>query len=373
MLGNIANARADGGRGADVTCRDPGQSAGRAVAGAGAQWSASGRYGWTDQRWRHLSMRGGQAAGRTDLADGDAGIRATRVDLRPSRGRPPTANARTVHGPRTRGAASPRRRHGELAQPKAGALPAHAETARAELSEPGRMGNRKVRENRERLRAAKWQGFGTGTVPKGVRMPQILVNGRDLSLDPPCVYWGQALEQLDRRAAGDGRVLTGVRFDGVDQPSFRDASYVDVALDEFAVVEADATSPAALLDESIDEAVAAAKDLAAAAERLGTTFRGFDVSYANQDLVELAQGLSTLVNLVRALAMAVGVPIEEVKGPQGTANAMVEQLSGHMATLIDAQQSEDWITVADVIEYDIAPALQGWPGVFEALRAAVSR
>ena len=35
--------------------------------------------------------------------------------------------------------------------------------------------------------------------------------------------WGDLLERLDRTLVADGRVVTAVRFDGVDQPSFRDA------------------------------------------------------------------------------------------------------------------------------------------------------
>jgi hypothetical protein len=204
-------------------------------------------------------------------------------------------------------------------------------------------------------------------------MPRILVNGTEHRLDPACVHWGEALEQLDRRAAGDGRMLTAVRFDGVDQPSFRDAAYDRYGLGDVALVEADSDLPHELLERSVDEAIDAARGLADAAERLGTTFRGFDVSYANQDLVEFAQGLGTLVGIVQALSQALGVGLELVRSGPDTAMAMIEQLSEQTGLLIDAQEAEDWITVADVIEYDIAPALQRWPGLFESLRTAIPR
>jgi hypothetical protein len=199
-------------------------------------------------------------------------------------------------------------------------------------------------------------------------MQRIVVNGVQ---DPTAIvpkHWGELLDHLDRVAGAGGTVLTAVRFDGVEQPSFRDPEAASRRLDGVSLVEAEAVSPATLLDDSVREATAAATALAAGAERVGEAFRGFDVSRANQDLQELAQGIGTLVAIAQALSQAVGVSLDTVGCAGQTAGQMVNTLTRQTDELIGARESGDWITVADIIEYDLAPLLHQWPGVFEALR-----
>jgi hypothetical protein len=202
-------------------------------------------------------------------------------------------------------------------------------------------------------------------------MPQIVVNGVAQSAECSCQRWGEQLEVLDRQVAGDGLVLTAVRFDGVDQPSFRDPACALQLLGSVRVVEADSARPRDLLESSVREAVAAAEALAAGARRVGDGFRGFDVSQANQDLVELARGLGTLVAILQALGHALGVSLDSLKCGDRTASRMIQELTAHADGLIDAQRAGDWITVADTVEYDLAPALEEWPKLFTALRGSI--
>jgi hypothetical protein len=203
-------------------------------------------------------------------------------------------------------------------------------------------------------------------------MQRILMNGVEESTIAPCNHWGELLDYLDRSAAGAGKVLTAVRFDGVDQPSFRDPESAGRPLNTLVVVEAEAMAPGALLDASVGEAIAAAKALAAGAERVGEAFRGFDVSRASQDLQELATGIGTVVAIAHALSQAVGVGLDAVGRDGRTANDLLESLSSQTDELIRARESEDWITVADIIEYDLAPLLHQWPAVFETLRQSAT-
>ncbi|HEY3381262.1 MAG TPA: hypothetical protein VGK32_05800, partial [Vicinamibacterales bacterium] len=142
-------------------------------------------------------------------------------------------------------------------------------------------------------------------------------------------------------------------------------------LSSLAVIEAESSSPRDLLLSSLDEAVGAANSLAVGAERVGESFRGFDVKTANEDLTQLAQGLGTLVAIVQALSQAVGVDLANVSCAKGTGAQMIDELIAHADSLIASQSTGDWITVADVIEYDIAPALRAWPDLLDALRGAV--
>jgi hypothetical protein len=49
--------------------------------------------------------------------------------------------------------------------------------------------------------------------------------------------WGALLAGLDRRISAGRRVVTAVRFDGVDQPSFRHPDLAGVALERIARID----------------------------------------------------------------------------------------------------------------------------------------
>jgi hypothetical protein len=213
-------------------------------------------------------------------------------------------------------------------------------------------------------------GFWQRRLREGAHMQQILLDGAVQADRTGCECWGNLLEHLDRLAAAENKVLTAVRFDGVDQPSFRDPAAAALPLGALAVVEAETASPGELLENSVNEAIAAAGSLAAGATRLGDAFRGFDVSHANQDLQELAQGLGTLVAIAHAISEIVGTSLDAVTCDGQTGSSMVAALSTQADELIAARETGDWITGADIIEYDLAPQLQRWPAIFEALRTA---
>jgi hypothetical protein len=202
-------------------------------------------------------------------------------------------------------------------------------------------------------------------------MPRILVNNVELPEEIARPRWGDTLDRLDRRCAVNGQVLTAVRFDGVERPSFRDRARAFDALDDVQVIDVEAASPQELLSATVDEAMTAAQTLALAAARVGAAFRGIDIRGASRELMELARSLGTLVAIAQALSQASAIGLDAVDGPVESGAAMVDRLTRHADTLIAAQQREDWVAVADVVEYDLAPALRDWPALFEALHATI--
>jgi hypothetical protein len=182
--------------------------------------------------------------------------------------------------------------------------------------------------------------------------------------------WPDILNELDRRCHDQGRLLASVRFDGVDQPSFREQPVTADELRDFAVVEAESISPREAVDEALDDATEGLRAIIDAAGHLGPAFRGFDVAEANRELGDLARGLGTLVAIVQAVSEATGTSLDRIACSGTTAAEMIDELTKHADAVIAAQTAGDWITVADAIEYDVFPALQRWPELFEYFRVA---
>lgn len=198
-------------------------------------------------------------------------------------------------------------------------------------------------------------------------MTRIIVDGIELLAPMRWATWRDLLGRLDAEpATGDRAMVTAVRFDGVDEPAFRDPGVLARRLDDLAVVEVDRGTPEALVRASLDDASASIAALAEVAGPLADRFRGVNVAGANADLVEFAQGLGMLVATVQAIGLALRVDLRDLRCAGVPATEMVGDMTRHIESLIRGEQAGDWLTVADGIEYDLAPALERWQGLLDA-------
>jgi hypothetical protein len=198
-------------------------------------------------------------------------------------------------------------------------------------------------------------------------MARLLLNGEAQTLEIARKTWGELLVWADRTAADRGLLVTAVRLDGVDEPSFREPHQAPRSLEAVALVEIDAASPASLVAESLDEALAGLEGLRAHTSDVARRFRGNRLAQANTGLAELTQGLGTLVSLVETVSGAMGIPIDKVVIDGRPAFALIEDLGQPLTELTDAQQHQDWVTVADILEFDLEPAISRVAPLFAAL------
>jgi len=104
--------------------------------------------------------------------------------------------------------------------------------------------------------------------------------------------------------------------------------------------------------EGVDQMIADVKGLT-------TQFREHDTGAGNYGLAQLAHNLKALIVLVQTLRG----PISEIQPPLVAAlptEQDVETLGSWLESLVEAQAGQDWLTVADVLEYDLEPTLRTW-------------
>lgn len=199
-------------------------------------------------------------------------------------------------------------------------------------------------------------------------MPHVIVNGATLELAGPQACWSDLLEALDRRASEEGMLISSVRFDGVDEPGFREAAVLVRRLESDGIVEVDTESPAALLDRMLDEAAASLPVLEAATRELAGAFRGSDATGPSRGLAQLAESLMNLVFLLAAAGEARGISLDALSAHGEPLGPRIVALDRALAPLVEAQAAHDWITVADELEYQVAPLLAPLVSVVDALR-----
>jgi hypothetical protein len=196
----------------------------------------------------------------------------------------------------------------------------------------------------------------------------VLVNGTAFVPATPVPSWGPLLDAVDRHVAPSGEIVAAVRFDGVDEPGFREDAVLDLVLGSELIVEIETLHPNELLGNVLDEASRSLPALAASACELAAVLRGAQVDSAARGLGQLADSIANLVQLIAAAAAARGVSLDTLTTRERPALPLLRTLDTQMTPLLEAQSAGDWITVADVLEYDIAPLIPRFEALIDSLR-----
>jgi len=199
-------------------------------------------------------------------------------------------------------------------------------------------------------------------------MTRIVVNEISRETEQGTKTWGDLLEALDEDLEGSGNIVTAARFDGVDTPTFRDEAALGVALGELECVEVTSGSASVLLQQCLTEASDALESLSLSAQQIGGNFRGHDVSGANRELSSLAEGLATMLSLVGVIGNALRADFDALRPAGQSARQLIVDTTTHVDTLVEAQSVRDWVSLADVLEYDVCPALDRWRELLGMLR-----
>lgn len=204
-------------------------------------------------------------------------------------------------------------------------------------------------------------------------MPRLTLNDVEQSCVNLPEFWGELLEGLEQRAGAQGEVVTAVRFDGVEDPTFRGPDSAGKGLRTLASIEVETATPRALVEDALTQGRSAADALAAAAGQTSETFRSGSVASANQHLSDLGEGIRTLLTVLGTASSALGVSLEEIEAGGRSVSTDLAQMVEQFEWMIQAQQSHDWMTLADILEYDVQPALTNCRDVFDTLLTYADR
>ncbi len=179
--------------------------------------------------------------------------------------------------------------------------------------------------------------------------------------------WGELLAGLDRRLAAERRVVTAVRFDGVDQPSFRHEGMADVALDGIAQIDVEAEDAVALLRAAVDAARDSLPDLVAGVGQTSAALRA-DAPDALGQLATLIAALQSLMTLTVAAGTAADISFGADPVADAAVHGACARIEGALTVLVDRQTGGDRHEVADALDHHLAPAIAGWTDILTPIR-----
>lgn len=139
----------------------------------------------------------------------------------------------------------------------------------------------------------------------------------------------------------------------------------DVEVDEIEKIEIKTMPITQMASEMVKELDKVLELLAKGGKEVAELFRqgsDFEALDMYQDFLQVLQDLMGILNVFRQEGLVSEIP---------SLQASIETLSNLFSELMDAQEQEDWILLADLLEYDLLPHLEEWKNVIKELALAV--
>lgn len=172
---------------------------------------------------------------------------------------------------------------------------------------------------------------------------------------------GEAIRACARGAQGATRVVTRVRVNGCDVPEDALARLEDFSLEGVSEIELESRPAREVAFASLETSAEYAASLHEALARTAEHLRTGRIEDANRLYAYALDGITVLVFAVEAAARELG----ESAAPLG---GLEQALLPWLEALVPAQEERDWVRVADYLEHEIAPLLDGWRAKLVAVR-----
>lgn len=222
--------------------------------------------------------------------------------------------------------------------------PGRARVARRAAARPQKERAALARDllRRRRVRPA---GRGQGSM-------QVRHNGRARRIEAGA---GASLAQVFQTCVGDGPrvVITRARLDGRDLSRDEIDALGSRPAAGHRELEVETRPAAEVALESLESSAAYVPALEAALQHTAAQLRQGRIEEANELFAGALDGFSVLLFAVSAAARELPEAASSLAG-------FDDELQPWLESLCDAQKGHDWLSVADALEYEVAPRVSQW-------------
>ncbi|HEX9850645.1 hypothetical protein [Candidatus Deferrimicrobium sp.] len=201
---------------------------------------------------------------------------------------------------------------------------------------------------------------------------RLRIDGSEVPLDLSAgSTFGAVLAEAGRKVASQGRIVSRIVADGREISTRVEREMVDRSIGEVDTVDVTTMPPAALFREALDGAIDLSLAIRRDAETILSSLRAGDLAAAGPRYAACVESLGTFFQLAGAIFNAIGAGVFPVAARPGSAGELPTPplaTAGILQRLLRRQKASDWIAVADILEGEILPNIDGWSAFFKALK-----
>jgi hypothetical protein len=186
---------------------------------------------------------------------------------------------------------------------------------------------------------------------------QLEINGINLPVHPGLHTWQDLLHELESKHLGQGKRINSVRFDGDEVLQFRETECLNRSLQHLGEIQVQATPMEDMVKSAVIEAEGYLITLQTSLVEVAEVFRHQLANDANSKLSQVFEGIKMLAALLQGVELSLSGQYQQ--GPTSVAQVLAE-MGPTLESLIESQGQQDWILVADILEFELLANLTGF-------------
>jgi hypothetical protein len=195
----------------------------------------------------------------------------------------------------------------------------------------------------------------------------VIINEKDIDVPSDIATWGELLDWIETEYLKAGQCITHVYLAGNETYNYRDRLICGQDLTTIGHVEVQSGDFDTVIHESLEELD---RELQGALDAAKVIVQRFEKR--NEE-----DGYNRLVQLLESIRIFFTIFSEDLgwvepKDSEISRREFSPLLERALTQLISAQETRNWVSVCDVLEYEITPILESWQGMVARTREHIN-
>jgi len=196
---------------------------------------------------------------------------------------------------------------------------------------------------------------------------KLLVNGKEETVSYMGETLGDLLLHIEKEGVPQGNVVRSIKIDGQESsPDSPEAQKTPIS--EIATLEVEISTLSDIINKNIENADAYLIRLIPGIEKSVELFRIGNEQEANKFFINIIDGIDWLSQVLDMILTAKAISPDTVfdgKSIQDRRARLVDLTE----QMVGANKNQDWVLLADLLEYEILPYYQEWSNLLPHFRS----
>ena len=195
---------------------------------------------------------------------------------------------------------------------------------------------------------------------------KLLINGKEKTVSYSGKSLGDLLLHLEKNDVAQGSVVRSIQIDGQEFSPDESATRKTL-LSEIEILEIEISTLPDIINKNIENADAYLIRLIPGIEKSVELFRIGSEQEANKFFINIIDGIDWLSQVLDMILTAKAISPDTVfdgKSIQDRRASLVDLTQ----QMVDANKNQDWVLLADLLEYEILPYYQEWSNLLPQFR-----
>ena len=196
---------------------------------------------------------------------------------------------------------------------------------------------------------------------------KLLINGKEETVSCMGKTLGDLILHIEKEGMAQGNVVRSIQIDGKE--SSPDSSVArKTPLSEIETLEIEISTLSDIVNKNIENADAYLIRLIPGIEKSVELFRVGNEQEANKFFINIIDGIDWLSQVLDMILAAKAISPDTVfdgKSIQERRASLVD----FTQQMVDANKNQDWVLLADLLEYEILPYYQEWSNLLPRFRS----